>query len=62
MTELSSTTDSKQLKCKKCGKPVGYVTLSAKSFLVSTAAIDNVKLVATCLECSGKTGLYRRNF
>jgi hypothetical protein len=55
-------TYSKQLKCNKCGKPVGYVTVSAKSFLVSVAAADNVKLVATCLECSGKTGLYCRNF
>ena len=54
--------DSKQLKCQKCGKPIGYVAVSVKSFLVSTPALDNIKLVATCPECSSKKGLYRRNF
>jgi len=54
--------DSKPLKCQKCGKPVGYVLVTAKSFLVSTQTLDNIKIDATCLDCSGKTSFYRRNF
>lgn len=54
--------DSKQLKCQKCGKPVGFVTVSAKSFLISSPSLDNIELSATCPDCSAKTSLYRRNF
>ena len=45
--------ESEPLRCQKCGKPVGYVTVTAKSFLVAKPAVDNVKLVATCMDCSG---------
>ncbi|MCL5949428.1 MAG: hypothetical protein M1490_03005 [Candidatus Bathyarchaeota archaeon] len=54
--------ESKPLRCQKCGKPIGYVTVTAKSFLVAKPAVDNVKLVATCMDCSSGTGFYRRNF
>ena len=54
--------ESKPLRCQKCGKPIGFVTLSAKSFLVANPDMDNVKLTATCMDCSSQTSLYIRNF
>ncbi len=54
--------ESKPLRCQKCGKPLGYVTVTPKSFLAAKLTVDNVKLVATCIDCSGGTGFYRRNF
>ena len=53
---------SKPLKCKKCGKPVAYVTVAAKSFIEAKPEVDNVKLVATCIDCSNGNSFYRRNF
>jgi ribosomal protein S14 len=54
--------NAKPLRCQKCGNPLGYVTVSAKSFLATKPAVDNLKLVVRCPECSGGTGFYRRNF
>ncbi len=54
--------EAKPLRCKRCGKPIGYVKVIIKSFLVPQPALNNVQLVATCMECSGKSRFYRRNF
>jgi DNA-directed RNA polymerase subunit RPC12/RpoP len=54
--------NSNRLKCQECGKLVGYGTVSAKSFLMSSPALDNIELIAECPECSGKTGFCRKNF
>jgi hypothetical protein len=43
---------SKPVRCQKCGKPVGYITLLAKGLLGMQQPIDNVKIVAICMECS----------
>jgi hypothetical protein len=50
------------LRCGKCGKPIGYVTISAKSFLESRPDLDNVQVSGTCLDCRGGSGFYQRNF
>ena len=54
--------ENKPLRCQKCGKPIGYITLSAKSVLEAKPALDNVHVAGTCMDCSGGTGFYRRNF
>ncbi|MCW4028500.1 MAG: hypothetical protein NWE92_02485 [Candidatus Bathyarchaeota archaeon] len=54
--------EPKQLKCQKCGKPIGYVAVTPKSLFVAKPSLDNVQLVCTCMECSNGTGFYRRNF
>jgi hypothetical protein len=54
--------ERKLLKCGKCGKPVAYVSVNAKSFLESRPDLDNVAVSGTCMECSGHTGFYQRNF
>jgi len=45
---------SKPVRCQKCGKPVGYVTVLTKGVLGLQQPIDNVKVVAICMECAGK--------
>jgi hypothetical protein len=54
--------ESKPLKCQKCGKLIGYITVSAESLLVTKPDVDNVKLTATCIDCSGQNSFYIRNF
>ena len=53
---------SEPLKCQKCGKPLGYVSVTAKSVLAAKPQVDNVKLAATCIDCTGGNSFYRRNF
>ncbi|HLN89983.1 MAG TPA: hypothetical protein VK253_07950 [Candidatus Binatia bacterium] len=38
--------------CQKCGKPIGYVSVTAKSFLVAKPSVNDVKLVATSIDFS----------
>jgi ribosomal protein S14 len=59
---VAHMSDAKPLRCQKCGKPLGYVTVAPKSFLATKPSVENIKLVATCPECSGGKGFYRRNF
>ncbi|MDH5391196.1 MAG: hypothetical protein OEZ18_06625 [Candidatus Bathyarchaeota archaeon] len=46
--------DAKLTRCQKCGKPVGYVTVLAKGLTSFQQPIQNVKIVAICMECSQK--------
>jgi hypothetical protein len=42
------------VRCQKCGKPIGYVTVLAKGFLGMQQPIQNIKIVAICMDCSQK--------
>ncbi|MGD6851516.1 MAG: hypothetical protein ACQCN6_05590 [Candidatus Bathyarchaeia archaeon] len=53
--------ENKPLRCQKCGKPLGYIDLTAKNMFQSKPSLDNVRLIGTCMECHGATGFYRRN-
>ncbi|MEM2999472.1 MAG: hypothetical protein QXV09_00730 [Candidatus Bathyarchaeia archaeon] len=46
---------SKPVRCKKCGKPVGYITVLAKGLLLPQQPLENVKIVAICMECFEKS-------
>ena len=46
--------DAKPVRCQKCGKPVGYVTVLAKGLLGLQQPLQNVKVVAVCMECVQK--------
>jgi hypothetical protein len=46
--------DAKPVRCQKCGKPVGYVTVLAKGLLGLQQPLQNVKVVAICMECFQK--------
>ena len=51
--------DGKQLKCQKCGKPIGFITVTAKSALEARPNLDNIRVAGTCMECLGyRTGFY----
>jgi len=46
--------EPKPVRCQKCGKPLGYVTVLAKGLLGLQQPLQKVKLVAVCMECSQK--------
>jgi hypothetical protein len=41
---------AKPVRCQKCGKPLGYITVFAKGLILSQP-VQNVKIVAVCMEC-----------
>jgi hypothetical protein len=45
---------AKPVRCQKCGKPLGYVTVLAKGLASFQQPIQNVKIVAICMECFQK--------
>ncbi len=47
--------ESKPLKCKKCGKPLGYISVLTEGLLGMQQRLDNVKLVAVCMDCYKKS-------
>jgi hypothetical protein len=46
--------DARPVRCQKCGKPLGYVTVLAKGLMWFQQPIQNVKIVAICMECFQK--------
>jgi hypothetical protein len=46
--------NTKPVRCQKCGKPLGYVTVLAKGLTSFQQPIQNLKIVAICMECFQK--------
>ncbi len=46
--------DSQPVRCQKCGKPIGYITLLAKGLMGLQQPIHNCKIIAICMNCSKK--------
>jgi DNA-directed RNA polymerase subunit N (RpoN/RPB10) len=46
--------DDKPVRCQKCGKPIGYVTVLGKGLLQFQQPLTNVKIIAICMECATK--------
>ncbi|MFB3887901.1 MAG: hypothetical protein ACE14S_00290 [Candidatus Bathyarchaeia archaeon] len=46
--------DAQPVRCQKCGKPVGYVTVLAKGLIGMQQRLENVKVVAVCMDCAKK--------
>jgi len=46
--------DAKPVRCQKCGKPLGYVTVLAKGVTSLPQPLRGVKLIAICLDCFQK--------
>ncbi|MGD0495033.1 MAG: hypothetical protein ABSB28_03215 [Candidatus Bathyarchaeia archaeon] len=46
--------DAKPVGCQKCGKPLGYVTVVAKGLTSLSQSLQNVKIIAICMECAHK--------
>jgi hypothetical protein len=51
-SERISTTEP--VRCQKCGKPIGYITVLAKGLTSFQQPIQNVKIVAICMDCAQK--------
>ena len=46
--------NAKPVRCQKCGKLVGFITVLAKGFRGLQQPVPNVKLVAICIDCFQK--------
>ena len=46
--------ESQPVRCQKCGKPVGYITLLIKGLMGMQQPIHSIKIIAICMECSQK--------
>lgn len=46
--------DAQPVRCQKCGKPIGYVTVLGKGLMGLQQPVPNVKIVAICMECAQK--------
>jgi hypothetical protein len=45
---------AKPVRCQKCGKPIGYITVLNKDLIGMQQPVQNVKIVAICMECVQK--------
>ena len=43
--------DDKPVRCQKCGKPLGFITVLTKGLLGFQQPLQKVKLIAICMEC-----------
>lgn len=46
--------DAQPVRCQKCGKPIGYVTVLAKGLLGLQQRLEGIKIVAICMDCAQK--------
>ena len=42
------------VRCQKCGKPLGFITVLTKGLLGFQQPLQKVKLVGICMECFQK--------
>ncbi|MGD6806425.1 MAG: hypothetical protein ACQCN4_05650 [Candidatus Bathyarchaeia archaeon] len=54
--------EGKQLQCRICGKPIGYVAITARSIMEPKPRTDNIKLVGTCMDCMRKNEFFVKTF
>lgn len=47
-------TNAQPVRCQKCGKPVGYISVLAKGLMGMQQRLENVKVVAICMDCYKK--------
>ena len=45
---------SDPVRCQKCGKPIGYVTVLSSGLTFFQQPIQNVKIMSICMECAQK--------
>jgi hypothetical protein len=50
--EKISTTEP--IRCQKCRKPIGYITVLAKGLTSFQQPLQDVKIVAICMDCAQK--------
>jgi hypothetical protein len=48
---VKEMSDTRPVRCQKCGKPLGYVTVLAKG-LTLTHPLQDVKIIAICMGCA----------
>ncbi|HKZ87568.1 MAG TPA: hypothetical protein VJ066_00240 [Candidatus Bathyarchaeia archaeon] len=46
--------DAHLVRCQKCGKPIGYVTVLTKGLMGLQQPLEGIKIVAICVECAQK--------
>jgi hypothetical protein len=43
---------SEPVRCQKCEKPIGYVTVLSRGVTSFQQPIPNVKIIAICMDCA----------
>jgi hypothetical protein len=46
--------NSKPVRCQKCGKPIGYITVLEKGLMGLQHPMPGFKVLAVCMDCSKK--------
>jgi DNA-directed RNA polymerase subunit N (RpoN/RPB10) len=46
--------NTQPIRCQKCGKPIGYVSVLAEGLIGMQQRLENVKIVAVCMDCHQK--------
>ena len=44
--------NSKPVRCQKCGKPIGYITVLVKGLMGLQQPVHDLKILAVCMDCS----------
>jgi DNA-directed RNA polymerase subunit RPC12/RpoP len=44
--------ETQPVRCQKCGKPVGDITVLVQGFMGLQQPLQNAKVVAICMDCS----------
>jgi|WetSurMetagenome_2_1015567.scaffolds.fasta_scaffold30247_1 hypothetical protein len=52
--ESEDMTNSEPVRCQKCGKPVGFITILSKGLTGFQQPLENAKIVAICMDCYKK--------
>jgi len=52
--EVAKMSEAKPVRCQKCGKPIGYVTVLSKGLMSMQQPLQNVKIIAVCMDCARK--------
>lgn len=42
--------DARPVRCQKCGKPLGYVTVVVKGLTPLSQPLQNLKIIAICIQ------------
>jgi DNA-directed RNA polymerase subunit N (RpoN/RPB10) len=51
---MGKKSNAEPVRCQKCGKPIGYVTVLSSGLTSFQQPIKNVKIMSICMECAQK--------
>lgn len=55
---VKEMSDARPVRCQKCGKPLGYVTVVVKGLTPLSQPLQNLKIIAICIQCANREKRY----